>query len=61
LPQLISIGRGYGKKITFEPDEKILGASNNFFWNDSHPDGLGFEPRAVHAGMKFAVRAGDRG
>lgn len=26
-------------------------------WSDSHPDGFGFEPRAVDAGMKFAVMA----
>ncbi|PNF38294.1 hypothetical protein B7P43_G11621 [Cryptotermes secundus] len=56
--RIISIGPGYGKRITFAPDEKSLNASNNFLWSDSHPDGLGFEPRAVHAGMKFAVTAG---
>jgi hypothetical protein len=55
--RLVSIGLGYGKRITFEPRVKNLNASNNFFWSDSHPDGLGFEPRAVHAGMKFEVRA----
>lgn len=55
--KLISIGPGYGKRITFAPDQKNLNASNNFLWSDSHPDGLGFEPRAVHAGMKFAVTA----
>jgi hypothetical protein len=55
--RLISTGPGYGKRITFAPDAKNLNASNNFFWSDSHPDGLGFEPRAVCAGMKFEVRA----
>jgi hypothetical protein len=55
--QLLSIGPGYGKKITFMPDRQSLNASNNFLWSDSHPDGLGFEPRAVHAGMKFVVTA----
>lgn len=55
--RLNSIGPGYGKRITFEPQDKNLNASNNFFWSDSHPDGLGFEPRAVHEGMKFEVRA----
>jgi hypothetical protein len=54
---LISIGPGYGKRITFMPDRQNLNASNNFLWSDSHPDGLGFEPRAVHEGMKFAVMA----
>ncbi|XP_066998270.2 uncharacterized protein [Anabrus simplex] len=55
---LLSIGAGYGKRITFEPDPTTLNAPENYFWSDSHPDGLGFEPRAVHAGMKFAVVAG---
>jgi hypothetical protein len=54
---LMSIGPGYGKRITFMPDSQNLNASSNFLWSDSHPDGLGFEPRAVHAGMKFAVTA----
>lgn len=54
---LMSIGPGYGKRITFMPDRRSLNASNNFFWSDSHPDGLGFEPRAVHEGMKFVVTA----
>ncbi|GLH03621.1 Protein of unknown function [Gryllus bimaculatus] len=55
--RLASIGMGYGKRITFAPDSDSLNSSTNFFWSDSHPDGLGFEPRAVHAGMKFAVMA----
>ena len=54
---LMSIGPGYGKRITFMPDRQSLNASNNFLWSDSHPDGLGFEPRAVHAGMQFVVTA----
>jgi hypothetical protein len=33
---------------------RSLGASNNFLWS-AHE--LGFEPRGVHAGMKFAVTA----
>jgi len=53
----MSIGPGYGKRITFMPDKQSLNASNNFLWSDSHPDGLGFEPRAVDAGMKFVVTA----
>ncbi|XP_069683620.1 uncharacterized protein [Periplaneta americana] len=55
--RLVSVGPGYGKRITFAPNEKCLNSPGNFFWSDSHPDGLGFEPRAVHAGMKFTVSA----
>ena len=54
------MGPGYGKRITFAPDSSNLNDSKNFFWSDSHPDGFGFEPRAVYAGMKFAVIAEDQ-
>lgn len=56
--RLVSVGPGYGKRITFTPDPMTLNSPKNFLWSDSHPDGLGFEPRAVHAGMKFAIMAG---
>ncbi|XP_014254362.1 uncharacterized protein LOC106669406 [Cimex lectularius] len=55
--KLVSIGMGYGKRITFAPDS--LNSSENFFWSDSHPDGFGFEPSAVRAGMKFNIYAGE--
>uniref|UniRef100_A0A0A9YBD2 Exoglucanase A n=3 Tax=Lygus hesperus TaxID=30085 RepID=A0A0A9YBD2_LYGHE len=55
--RLMSVGMGYGKRITFAPD--VLNAPENFFWSDSHPDGLGFEPSAVRAGMNFEVHAGE--
>ncbi|KAG8224050.1 hypothetical protein J437_LFUL001127 [Ladona fulva] len=55
--RLLSIGPGYGKRITFEPD--TLNSPSSFcFWSDSQPEGFGFEPRAVFAGMTFAVCAG---
>ncbi|CAH0715506.1 unnamed protein product, partial [Brenthis ino] len=50
---LQSIGMGYGKRITFKPD--TLNAPENYFWSDSHPEGLGMEPRAVHPNMKFTI------
>ncbi|XP_072949289.1 uncharacterized protein [Epargyreus clarus] len=50
---LQSIGMGYGKRITFKPD--TLNAPENYFWSDSHPEGLGMEPRAVHPNMKFSI------
>lgn len=54
--RLVSIGAGYGKRITFAPDR--LNSPENYFWSDTHPDGLGFEPRAVHPGQKFYISAG---
>ncbi|XP_038209950.1 uncharacterized protein LOC119830857 isoform X1 [Zerene cesonia] len=50
---LQSIGLGYGKRITFKPDS--LNAPDNYFWSDSHPEGLGMEPRAIHPNMKFTI------
>ncbi|XP_046994832.1 uncharacterized protein LOC124606809 [Schistocerca americana] len=55
--RLLNIGMGYGKRITFAPDPDNLNEPANYFWSDSHPDGVGFEPRAVHTGMRFAVVA----
>lgn len=52
---LKAVGIGYGKRLTFQPD--TLNAPENYFWSDSHADGVGFEPRALHTGMKFEVTA----
>lgn len=57
--RLASIGAGYGKRITFEPDQGTLNDPKNFFWSDTHPDGAGFEPRAVHVGQQFCMSAGE--
>jgi hypothetical protein len=54
---LLSIGAGYGKRISFQPDSPNNSAAFTF-WSDSQPDGFGFEPRAVFTGMCFAVCAG---
>ncbi|XP_054288791.1 uncharacterized protein LOC129004288 isoform X1 [Macrosteles quadrilineatus] len=54
--RLVSVGAGYGKRITFAPD--VLNEPENYFWSDTHPDGLGFEIRAVHVGQRFHILAG---
>ncbi|KAB0792086.1 hypothetical protein PPYR_14047 [Photinus pyralis] len=56
--RLCSIGMGYAKRLTFAPDSLV--SPDNYLWSDSHPDGLGLEPRAVHTGMKFSIMAGDQ-
>lgn len=56
--KLISIGMGYAKRLTFQPDSLVK--PENYFWSDNHPDGVGLEPRAVHNGMKFVVIADDQ-
>lgn len=48
---------GYAKRLTFQPDSLV--APDNYLWSDNHPDGLGLEPRAIHRGMKFIIKAGD--
>nr|CAD7590117.1 unnamed protein product [Timema genevievae] len=52
---LTSVGPGYGKRLTFAPDLKCLNSPNNYLWSDSHPEGLGFEPWALHVGMRLAI------
>ncbi|KAJ8937417.1 hypothetical protein NQ318_007876 [Aromia moschata] len=54
--KLLSIGMGYAKRLTFQPDSLV--SPDNYLWSDNHPDGLGLEPRAVHKGMKFLIKAG---
>lgn len=56
--RLCSIGMGYAKRLTFEPDSLVN--PDNYLWSDSHPDGLGLEPRAVHKDMRFALYADDQ-
>jgi len=51
--KLQSIGAGYAKRLTFEPDSLVN--PDNYLWSDNHPDGLGLEPSAVRVGMKFSV------
>lgn len=58
--RLVSIGMGYAKRLTFAPSPNCLNNNSNYFWSDSYPDGLGFEPRALHVGMKFNIYAGDQ-
>lgn len=51
--KLSSIGMGYAKRLTFQPDSLV--SPDNYFWSDNHPDGVGLEPRAVHTGMRFTI------
>ncbi|RZC40478.1 uncharacterized protein BDFB_006163, partial [Asbolus verrucosus] len=53
--KLLSIGIGYAKRLTFEPDSLV--APNNYLWSDNHPDGLGLEISAVRKDMKFVIKA----
>jgi len=50
---LKTIGRGYGKRITFDSDR--LNSNNNYFWSDSFYDGLGFSIQVVFVGMNFII------
>ena len=54
---LENIGRGYGKRLTFKPDS--LNSPENYFWSDSYPDGVGFEPSALRVGMRFGIFDGE--
>ena len=38
--ELISIGMGYGKKLTFECQQNQLNEPENYFWSDSLAEGF---------------------
>lgn len=52
---LQSIGRGYARRLTFEPVGSKLNENDNFFWTDSRPEGFLFEIEAVSVGDKFTI------
>ncbi|XP_064461353.1 uncharacterized protein LOC135371214 [Ornithodoros turicata] len=54
--RLDSIGRGYGKRLTFEPTGSSLNENDNFFYSDTIAQGFGFSPIAIEVGEKFRVR-----
>ncbi|KAK6617808.1 hypothetical protein RUM43_014036 [Polyplax serrata] len=58
--RLVSIGMGYAKRLTFEPEANQLNTSENHFWSDSIPCGYGFEPVALDAGLKFVIQGHGR-
>jgi len=51
---LLSIGMGYGKRLTFASDSHI--SNENFFWSDSNPEGYGFSLQLVKVNDKFTVK-----
>ena len=48
---LVSIGKGYGKRLTFESFDVL--ENDNYFWSDSIPEGFAFSISVVDAGQKF--------
>lgn len=52
---LQSIGRGFARRLTFEPHNSSLNENNNYFWTDSRPEGFVFEIEAVSIGDKFTI------
>lgn len=51
---LLSIGMGYGKRMTFASESHI--SNDNFFWSDSNPEGYGFALQLVKVNDKFTVK-----
>lgn len=56
---LVSIGKGYGKRITFEAFGSNKNQNDNFFWSDSYSEGFGFSPIAVFQGHRFRMFVGN--
>ncbi|XP_068220230.1 uncharacterized protein [Palaemon carinicauda] len=52
---LQSIGRGYGKRLTFAGDK--LNQNENYFWSDTNPEGYGFSIQAVAPGDAFRIKS----
>lgn len=50
---LQSIGRGYGKRLTFSSNN--LNNNENYFWSDTNPQGYGFSIQAVSPGHSFRI------
>ncbi|XP_064112972.1 uncharacterized protein LOC135219817 [Macrobrachium nipponense] len=50
---LQSIGRGYGKRLTFSGDK--MNQNENYFWSDTNPEGYGFSIQAVAPGDAFRI------
>lgn len=53
--ELISIGRGYSKRLTFEASPGLLNNNNNYFWTDSMPFGYAFQVHVVSVGDNFTA------
>lgn len=53
--RLDSVGRGYGKRITFEAPPGGLNENDNYFYSDTIAQGYGFAPIAVQVGDRFRV------
>ncbi|XP_076064177.1 uncharacterized protein LOC143038612 [Oratosquilla oratoria] len=50
---LLSVGMGYGKRLTFQGDSCLT--NDNFFWSDTNPEGYGFSLVLVQPKDAFAV------
>lgn len=56
---LQSIGRGFARRLTFEPYGCTLNENENYFWSDSRPEGFVFEIEAISIGDKFTIYDAD--
>ena len=54
---LLSIGLGYGKRLTFTGDS--LNFNDNYFWSDSDPNGFAFSLDGVQVEDKLTAYAAD--
>lgn len=51
--QLTSIGRGYGKRLTFESESKLQ--NDNYFYSDTNTYGYGFKLVVLEKGERFTI------
>ena len=46
---------GYGKRITMQRSDDVIGSNDNYFYSDSHANGYGLKPVAVVKGDTFMI------
>ena len=53
--QLLTIGRGYARRLTFKPAPGCLNDDQNYFWTDSWPNGFGLELQLTNPGEEYTM------
>lgn len=54
--RLDSIGRGYSKRLSFQPTASLCD-NDNYLWTDSHPGGVALELHVVSENDVFQILA----
>jgi hypothetical protein len=50
---LLSVGMGYGKRLTFKGEK--LNLNDCYFWTDNNPEGYGFSISVISKGEMYVI------